>query len=278
MEGAILTYDIVAGSMSISVGLMNGAAGTYSDWNINIAGIPGTYSGAPLGSMALQNNNNVTISGGSITGIADPANPLDVANKEYVDARVGGIGEAPVDGKLYGRMNAVWTAGVKLAGDTMTGALGLPTLAVDYAGTNAVNAAWVINQIATPAAFLAQTPYRLITPTTVWQAAAAVPTGPLTTFTPDLNVGIDFVWTLNNANCQINNPANLKNGMKGIIYIVQDATGGRAITAWGSAYKFPGAVKPTLTSAPNTVDVISYATGGSAGAPVMYCFFSPNMG
>jgi len=35
----------------------------------------------------------------------------------------GGLGEAPTDGKLYGRSSSAWTAGVKLAGDTMTGPL-----------------------------------------------------------------------------------------------------------------------------------------------------------
>src|SRR4029077_2768611 len=31
------------------------------------------------------------------------------------------------DGKLYGRLSSTWVAGVKLAGDTMTGHLSLPT-------------------------------------------------------------------------------------------------------------------------------------------------------
>jgi hypothetical protein len=36
------------------------------------------------------------------------------------------IAEAPVDGKVYGRKNYVWTAAVNLAGDTMSGHLTLP--------------------------------------------------------------------------------------------------------------------------------------------------------
>jgi hypothetical protein len=278
MEGPILSYDSTSGAMTVAAGLKLGTAGTYNDWNVNLAGIPGTYSGAPLGSMATQNANTVAITGGSITGMADPTAPLDVANKEYVDARVGGIGEAPVDSKLYGRVNAVWTAGVKLAGDTMTGALGLPTLAVDYSGTNAVNAAWVFGQNASLADYFGtNSAKKIITPWTVWSAAAAVPTGALTAFSPDLATASDFVWTLNNANCQLNNPLNLKNGQKGVIYVAQDATGARAITTWGSAYKFANGLKPTLSTAPNAVDVISYACAGSAAAPVMYCFFSPNL-
>lgn len=37
----------------------------------------------------------------------------------------GGIPEAPTDGALYGRDNAAWAKGVKLAGDVMSGALTL---------------------------------------------------------------------------------------------------------------------------------------------------------
>jgi len=33
------------------------------------------------------------------------------------------VPEAPTDGKLYGRLSSTWVAGVKLAGDTMTGLL-----------------------------------------------------------------------------------------------------------------------------------------------------------
>jgi hypothetical protein len=99
MEGPILSYDSTSGAMTVAAGLKLGTAGTYSDWNLNIAGIPGTYSGAPLGSMATQNANTVAITGGSITGMADPTAPLDVANKEYVDARVGGIGRRYHDGR-----------------------------------------------------------------------------------------------------------------------------------------------------------------------------------
>lgn len=36
------------------------------------------------------------------------------------------LGEAPLDGALYGRASGAWAKGVKLSGDTMTGALNLP--------------------------------------------------------------------------------------------------------------------------------------------------------
>jgi Pectate lyase superfamily protein len=44
-----------------------------------------------LGTMAAQNANAVAITGGTITGMANPVNSTDVANKQYVDASASGL-------------------------------------------------------------------------------------------------------------------------------------------------------------------------------------------
>lgn len=44
--------------------------------------------------------------------------------------------------------------------------------------------------------------------------------------------------------------------------VVQDATGSRTIT-WGSAFKFPGGVAPTLSTAANAVDELIFDSDGS---------------
>lgn len=129
---------------------------------------------------------------------------------------------------------------------------------------------------ATAAEYLANAASRVLTPNAVWAAAIAVVASP-TPWTPDFNAGIDFLWQLTSANCQINNPANFKAGQKGIFTLAQDATGSRLITTWGSAYKFSNGIKPILSTAANAVDIISYFAAGSPAAPVMYCFFTPNM-
>jgi hypothetical protein len=74
----------------------------------------------------------VATSGGTMTGpltlAANPANNLDAATKQYVDAHAGGGGlaDAPIDGKIYGRLNGAWSQSINPAGDTMTGPLVLP--------------------------------------------------------------------------------------------------------------------------------------------------------
>jgi len=131
--------------------------------------------------------------------------------------------------------------------------------------------------VATYQQYLANAANVVLTPQAVWGAAAALQTLSGQTVTPDLSTGIDFIWTLANLGCQINNPANLKAGQKGLIFLQQDATGGRTITTWGSAYKFTLGIKPILTTSPGLLDVIAYTASGSVGSPVMYCFFTPNM-
>ncbi|MAY02160.1 MAG: hypothetical protein CMQ38_04170 [Gammaproteobacteria bacterium] len=44
-----------------------------------------------LGTIATQASNNVSISGGGITGISNPSNNLDVSNKQYVDNAIAGL-------------------------------------------------------------------------------------------------------------------------------------------------------------------------------------------
>jgi hypothetical protein len=75
-------------------------------------------------SVFLQKTGDTMV--GVLTLAADPTASLQAATKHYVDATVAAGGtyvDAPSDGKLYGRVNAAWVAGVKLAGDTITGSL-----------------------------------------------------------------------------------------------------------------------------------------------------------
>jgi len=168
-----------------------------------------------------------------------------------------------------------------------------PTAAVDTNTTQLATCAFVLAQpvnniangivtfikmassaIATTAEFLANAANKILTADRVWAAAVPVTLADSATVTPDLNTGIDFVWTLGAAGRTLANPTNAKLGQKGMIYLVQDAIGGRTITTWGTNYKFSGGLKPTLSSAGNTVDVLSYAV---KSATEIECFFAEGM-
>lgn len=58
------------------------------------------------------------------------------------------------------------------------------------------------------------------------------------------------------------NPTNLINGASYILVVKQDATGNRTLS-FGSAYKFPGGVAPTLSTSANAVDIISFLSDGT---------------
>jgi len=53
------------------------------------------------------------------------------------------------------------------------------------------------------------------------------------------------------------NPSNIQIGATYILIVVQDGTGSRTITTWGSAYEFPGNTAPTLTATADYADVIT---------------------
>ena len=76
------------------------------------------------------------------------------------------------------------------------------------------------------------------------------------TVTPDFSAGNVQTLTLA-GNRAIANPLNIKAGATYIIVIVQDGTGSRTISSWGSNYKFSGGTAPTLTTAANQADVIT---------------------
>ena len=72
-------------------------------------------------------------------------------------------------------------------------------------------------------------------------------------------------------NRTISNPTNLRVGTYMLI-VKQDATGSRTLT-WGTAYKFPAGVKPTLTTTANAIDIISFFCDGTN----MFGTYAPNM-
>ena len=137
-------------------------------------------------------------------------------------------------------------------------------------------AASAIPVAATAAEYVANSaPTKMLTAGAVWAAASYSASAPSAgVFTIDLNAGLDFYLALNAAGMTVANPVNMtKAGQKGVIYLRQDATGGRTITSWGNQWFFPGGVKPTLSTAPNAYDIISYVVPLASGG-VIFCTFN----
>jgi hypothetical protein len=259
----------------------------YSRTNIS-----GTWSAWEISNVSQF----VKKSGDTMTGhLSLPVSPAaaNAVRKDYVDTAAGAAAAYTPSGNIaantvQGAIAELDTEKVAKAGDTMSGHLSLPTGpaaanavrkdyvdAADTALSNAIAAIPSAPAAATAAEFIANSePTKMLTPGAVWSASnwvQATPSG--STFTLNLSAGIDFWLQLTAVGMTMANPTNLKPGQKGIVGILQDATGNRTITTWGAKWKFPGGVKPTLTAAASAYDLISYFTDGVS----VYCTFSADM-
>ena len=96
---------------------------------------------------------------------------------------------------------------------------------------------------------------KFVTTKSIYDAAAPVALTDAATVAVDLATGINFTLTLG-GNRTLGAPSNAKPGASGVIIVKQDATGSRTL-AYNTAWKFFGG-SPTLSTAANAVDMISY--------------------
>lgn len=115
-----------------------------------------------------------------------------------------------------------------------------------------------------------------------------VPTSVVTSYTAQQNFsasaltdGASIAWNLNTqqsakvtlgGNRTLANPTNMVDGGTYAIIVKQDATGGRTL-AYGTAYKWPSGIAPTLSTGANKVDVLTFISDGT----YMYGVFSGDM-
>lgn len=79
--------------------------------------------------------------------------------------------------------------------------------------------------------------------------------------TPDFASNNFFTLTLDDS-VTFQAPTNLVPGQAGVIFLVQDATGSRT-ASFNTYYKFPEGTAPTLSTAANTVDMMTYVVKSS---------------
>lgn len=104
--------------------------------------------------------------------------------------------------------------------------------------------------------FLGTALNKFLTPKSIYDAAAFVPLTYATTIPVDFATGINFGVTLT-GNATLAAPTNVKSG-SGFIEVVQDATGGRALT-FDPAWDFGAAGAPLLSAQPGKATLLSYA-------------------
>jgi hypothetical protein len=245
---------------------------------------PSDTSKAPLASPVFT---------GDPQSVTPPPGDADqsIATTAFVAAAVAAGGATPAALTRTNDTNVTLT----LAGNPATALLQAASITAGWSGTLAparggwgadisaangvpvfTTGAATFTAIASAAEYAANTaPTKIMTPGASWTAAGLVTLTEVgATATPDFSAGFDFNWTLSAAGRTLANPTNVKVGQKGMIYLVQPAGGSATITTWGTSYKFPGGVKPTLSAAANAIDVISYAVRSSVQ---IECFFAGGM-
>lgn len=106
------------------------------------------------------------------------------------------------------------------------------------------------------AAFRANTTGRLLDTDGVWAAGAVVTLTDAATIAVNMNNFINAKVTLA-GNRTLGQPSNAKIGQKGVIRIIQDATGSRTL-AFHADWKFPFGADPVVSTAANAVDLLYY--------------------
>lgn len=155
-----------------------------------------------------------------------------------------------LSGPVYGAV----AAHTHDAADVITG-----TLALARGGTGSGTASGARTNLgvvdAAAADWHAATAGRYLLAAQLYTAAAPIALSDAATITPDFAAGRSFGVTLA-GNRTLANPTNQAAGQSGMVIVRQDGNGSRTL-AYGTHWKFAGGA-PTLSTAPNAIDVIAY--------------------
>lgn len=230
LEDAIaqtVAVDVAAGDVTLTT--VNGATDQARAAVLNITGAPGATR-----TVFVPASSKVYLVRNSTTG------------SQTINVRVVGGGGAAVT-VIDNALNFIYCDGTDCLQTTIDTAV------------NAINATTATN--ATQLGGVAAASYARLDVQQTFTAGQASTPGTLTivagNVAVDASVSNTFILNPANANFTLNNPTSGLNGQAIRIAIVQDATGGRVIT-WGTAYRFPGGVQPTLSTAANAVDYFGF--------------------
>lgn len=204
-----------------------------------------TYDTAGTGNSFSINSVAVTANTGT-GAVARASSPT------FVTPALGAATATSINGNTFttGTYTLTGTAGKTLTfNNTMTFA-GTDSTTMTFPSSNGTIAAINLNQTWTAA------------PRTTLQT----PTISTATFTPNFDTGSDFTIGLTSAcPCTLANPSTTPvAGQHGVIYVVQDGTGSRTVTTWGSDYFIAGGTAAiTLSTAASAIDAFSYAVKDS---------------
>lgn len=170
--------------------------------------------------------------------------------------------------------NARSTLGLAIGSDVQAHDTALDNVTGTNTGdeVTATNSTEGVLEIMTLAEFRSKTANKMVTPDTVYDAAAEVTlTSTTNLIALNLDSGINFTIVLDENNT-LSNATNLDVGQSGYIRFVQDDTTGSRTMAYGTSYEFAGGSAFTLSTAVDAEDIVFYtviAAGRILLSPVL---------
>jgi hypothetical protein len=236
-----VTATTYGGATQIPVFVVDTYGRLTSASNVAVSGMDYAYVNTVWG---VANSKVDTITSNSTSRIW--ANSVTVGSVEtvYVDLATSGV-----TATTYGGATQIPVLAVDAYG-RITGASNVAVSGMDYNYVNTSTTA-ANNYLGS----LANTGYatQTMTVTTLTDGA---------TINWDASVSRMATVTIGATGRTMANPTNLKAGSY-ILIVKQDAGGSKTITTWGSAFKWPAAVAPTLSTTASTTDVFSFWCDGT---------------
>ena len=251
--GVKVTGAVTGGT--VTIGAIDSGANT--NLAINPKGTGSVTIGGQAGVI------NITAAGGVAATTVNFGIPGSSAASLVIAGQSSGsvtlIGQSAASGTLT-LPNGADTLVARTSTDTMSNkTLASPTVTTAFNATGLVTFADMASAaLASTAQWRANTANLIMQTDQVWASGASVTLTDAATVTPDFSTGFNFNWTLGATGRTLASPTNVKVGQTGLIQIIEDATGSRTITTYGSTWKFSSGVKPVLTSTANAIDLFAY--------------------
>lgn len=213
-----------------------------------------------------------TVSGLTLTGTVTAAGSLTLGGTLSVDLTSDVTGALPIANGGTGATsaaNARTALGTNNASNLTAGTVGTARLGSGTASSSTFlrgDQTWQDIKAST-AQILAATANVFTDPANLYAANAPVTSSGSGSFTLDFNAGRKFYRTLTGSST-MENPSNQLAGQEGLIYIVQDGTGGRTL-AYGANFN-PIRETPVIDTSPNVVNVFAYYVRSSGAVTLSY--------
>jgi hypothetical protein len=208
--------------------------------------------------FSVRKDGKVTAAGDlSIAGSGTITGNLTVSGTLSASGITGAVtGPAGATDNAIARFNGAGGGVIKNSGVTIDASNNIVTAGYMDAASYKVGGVAMVTSVATAAQYRANTASLMLTTDKVWAAAAEVTLTDAATIAVDMSTFINAVVTLG-GNRAMGNPTNEKPGQTGVIRIVQDGTGSRALT-FGTDWEFAGGTVPTLTTTAGATDLLFY--------------------